>query len=367
MTALIDTKVERLNILVVCPETGMENVLTKIRRWNSQERNQLKKWHFKSNIKKKFDLNSAIETAYEDIEQSILVPIGYDEQDVRISLAQRAQNSLEVIIRPPRKGQINELNEFPSSSLFSDSHLINVQNTLPALHKSCLKRYFQKRVQIKSLKTQSDFEQYFRLRYQVWKEVGYLKSSRDSLQTQWEIDYTDRTALPIGVFDNNGKMIACARLVFPSGDENYHVQLLEAMIAQTNDPKLFSNFERRRFLIHPFDVLESFAGFNDYYANTKRQGIRVAEVSRVIVDKQYRSFGLGEVLVDSIVNRAQAQGKLDQIFLACKEDHEPFYQRCGFETLEGIESDHFVNMEVQSIAMVRNLKTAKPVTRQLIH
>ena len=367
MIVLNDKEFESLNILVVCPEMGTENVLTKIRKWNTDEKIRLKKWHFNSTIKKRFDLTSALNTAGENIEQSILVPIGYDEWEVRDSLAQQAQEHLEVIIRPPRKGQRNELNEIPSSSLLSGSHLVNVQDTLPALHKACLKRFFQKRVMIKSLNSVGDFEQYFQLRYKVWKEMGYLKPSRDSINTQWELDYTDRTSSPIGAFDANGKMIACARLVFPSGKENYHVRLLEAMIAQTGDKILHSNFERRRFLTHPFDVLETFNGFNNYYARIARRGIRVAEVSRVIVDEIYRSFGLGEVLIDSLVSRAQEQGELDQLFLACQEAHESFYQRCGFNKLEGIESDHFVNMEVQSITMTRSLKIEKTNNNLLIH
>ncbi|MDX2505182.1 MAG: hypothetical protein QNL62_12010 [Gammaproteobacteria bacterium] len=74
MTVLTDTESQSLDVLVVCPETGMENVLTKIRKWNAEEQSRLKKWHIRFSIKKRFDLPCALNTANRNIEQSILVP-----------------------------------------------------------------------------------------------------------------------------------------------------------------------------------------------------------------------------------------------------------------------------------------------------
>ena len=243
MTALADAPTQSLNILVVCPESGAENILAQIRKWNFQEESKHKKWHIHSTVHKEFDLFSALGNANKNIEQSILVPIGFYEQEIRNKLLHQEQKRLEIIVRPPRPlhYQKNELNDRPSSSLLKDKLLINVQNTLPALFNP------------------------------------------------------------------------------------------------------------------PFDILEAFDGFNEYYAQLVRNQLEVAEVSRVIVAAEYRSSGLGEVIVDSLVTMAQEREQLDLIFLACKKDHERFYQRCGFEALKGIESDHFVNQTTQSIAMVQCL------------
>ena len=112
-------------------------------------------------------------------------------------------------------------------------------------------------------------------------------------KSQFELDYTDRTALPIGIFNQNQQLIASARLVFPAGHESCHVPLIKRMIDVTGDKQLQRNFDYPQILKHPFDLLECFNGFNGYFANLVRNQIPNAEISRVIVAPEYRHSGLG--------------------------------------------------------------------------
>lgn len=349
MTVAIDD----VDIYVVCRDVGMEHLLIKIKQYLLK--NQLmKSWKVDFSINKMFDLESAVKKARSNYDKSILIPVGYEFNDVKRYLDTNDNKKLEIIVRPPRpRSRDEELNETPHASLFSQSRLINVQDTMPALRKSILKKHFTNKVQIRNLRTKQDFRQYFKLRYTVWKELGYLPEKNDCILSQWELNFTDRTALPIGAFSENGKLVASARLVFPSGLDSHHVPLIKELIAEAGDEKLKKSFEYPQYMSHPFEILEVFSGFNCYFANLIRNKIKSAEVSRVIVSPDYRSTGLGEVLVDSLMTVAQHQERVQTVFLACKKEHEFFYNRCGFESINGVESESFSSIRQPSIAMVR--------------
>ena len=308
-------------------------------------------WKINSKIEKHFNLNAALTAMRHKNGNSILIPIGFQPQTVKKELGVNELKKLEVIIRPPRPvQQQNEVDDPPHSSLLVDNCTIAVQNTLPAIHKSILRKHFDKTITVRKLEDINDFKQYFKLRYQVWNEVGYLLAYMQSTNNLLELNYTDRTALPIGVFNQNQQLIASARLVFPAGQESSYVPLIQGIIDETKSEQLKKNFAYPNTLKHPFDLLECFQGFNGYFANLVKKGIRNAEVSRVIVAPEYRHSGLGEVLVDSLISTAYTE-QVDLLFLACKKEHKNFYEQCGFRIIEGIESDSFADIKQQSIAM----------------
>jgi N-acetylglutamate synthase-like GNAT family acetyltransferase len=343
------TSQDFFNVFVVCPENGMENILQKIKKWFHENKTK-HCWHIHSKIEKHFDLATALSAARQKKEHSILIPIGFQPQAVKMKLDVHEKKNLEVIIRPPRPTKADEKFDLPLSSLLVDSCTVAVQNTLPAIHKSVLRKHFSKIIKIRTLQSESDFLQYFKLRYTVWNEMGYLAAEKQCTKSQFELDYTDRTALPIGIFNPQQQLIASARLVFPSGYESYHMPLIQRMINATQDEQLKKNFAYPKVLKHPFDLLECFSGFNEYFASLVRNGVRNAEVSRVIVAPEYRHSGLGEVLVDSLISAAR-QEQLQLLFLACKKHHHGFYEQCGFKRIAGIESECFANIHQQSIAM----------------
>lgn len=187
--------------------------------------------------------------------------------------------------------------------------------------------------------------------------MGYLPAQRECQQSCWELDFTDRTALPIGSFDQEGALIGCARLVFPLGKEVHHLSIIEELVYAQRDVKLRENLAYPAKLTHPFDLLESLKGFREYYQGIVRKGLRKAELSRVIVAPEHRRQGVGEVLVDSLVSLAR-QHQLQVLFLACNMRHRSFYENCGFHVLEGLECDNFAGVNAPAIAMARELTTS---------
>ena len=345
------TAAREINITVVCPQPDMLNVLNKIRQWHLD--NPLGNSSVQHVAGKK-ELKEALLSARQCPEKSILVPLGYSKSDVVDRLNDELLRKLEIIIRPPRLGLKPEIDERPSASLLEDRHIVNVQNPLPALRKSLLRLRFKNRICIRELESEDDFRQYFSLRYRIWRQMGYLPPEQDCPASQWELNFTDRTAYPAGAFGRDGTLIACARLVFPLGQDSHHLPLIEQLVRATGDPKLAANLKCPEGLTQLLDLLESFRGFQEYFKRLIRRKLRAAEVSRVIVAPEHREEGLGEVLVDSLLSLA-SQRKLQVLFLACHKQLKGFYERSGFYVLPGLECERFAGVNAPAIAMARKL------------
>ena len=342
----MNTASGEIHVIVVCPQPRMDNVLRNIREWCHKIDGHLPH----PVVDKYLSLPAALQAARENPARSVLIALGYKASEVHEQLIDDEQHDLEIIVRPPRLTLKPEPVEVPSSSLLTDSLTVNVQNTISALRKSLLRMELKKTVTIRPLESKQEFQSYFRLRYQVWKEMGYLPAHRDCPVSQMEIDFTDRTAIPIGAFTSDGKFVGCSRLVFPFGHEVRYVRVINELVAELGSAIVSLHLKYPEKLNHPFDLLESFRGFREYYARLVRDGIRKAEVSRVIVAPSHRQHGLGEVLVDSLVWMAR-QLRLQVLFLACHRSHRGFYQRCGFRVLEGLECERFAGVNAPAIAM----------------
>jgi hypothetical protein len=58
--------------------------------------------------------------------------------------------------------------------------------------------------------------------------MGYLPLEQDCTESQWELNFTDRTAYPLGVFTRENVLVGCARLVFPLSQDSHHMRLMSA-------------------------------------------------------------------------------------------------------------------------------------------
>jgi predicted GNAT family N-acyltransferase len=170
-----------------------------------------------------------------------------------------------------------------------------------------------------------------------------------------ELDYTDRTSIPLCLFSANGEVLGCSRLVKEVGkDEHQYVAYVQQLVDSANDPTLKDNFNLPRQLRQPFDVLEEFQGFREYYSELVKARTAVGEVSRVIVRPAYERKGIGEALVDCIVDMS-ARRHVQRLFLACQEGHVHLYGRSGFTVCRGLRSNRFLHIPQPSVIMERSL------------
>jgi GNAT superfamily N-acetyltransferase len=351
-----------VRIIAVSPEPGTGQVVRDIRRWCT--------WSARSfpgvkniGVEKYLNLESACRkiASLDGGSKPILVAIGFTKSEVLGQLGNLCgtRDNMEVIVRPPRPSVPGEREDMPSCSLIENRPIVSVQNTLPALRKSLLREQLRDRIRISCLKSEQELRDYFKLRYRVWHELGYLPPDKDCSDDAMEVNFTDDTAIPVGAFDPHGNMIGCARLVFTTRNEidNYpnFSELIERIVSASGSPCLKAAYQRPGRLLHPFDLLDAFSKFQRYYLRLVRQKIPKAEVSRVIVSPRFRHQGVGEALVDSLVSVARQQ-KVHVLFLACYEQHREFYERSGFRALPGLWSETFASVPKPSIAMTLNMR-----------
>jgi ribosomal protein S18 acetylase RimI-like enzyme len=208
---------------------------------------------------------------------------------------------------------------------------------------------------VREIVTPEELRDYFSLRYEVWSSAGYIPRSRDAARARLELDYTDRTSVPIGAYTPEGRLAGCARLVHQLGAERPDtVRTIKDIIKQAGDPILRQNFAYPRVLSHPFDILDAFPGFRDYYQRLVRERRSKAEVSRVIVHPEHRGHRLGQRLVDHLVDIAVREG-VNVIFLACRPEIRHLYEASGFQIVPDLSAPRFEDIPIASIVMERVL------------
>src|SRR5262249_4409185 len=110
-----------------------------------------------------------------------------------------------------------------------------VSDPLPALRTAVLRYLTRKHIRV--LTRQDEYEEYFRLRYKVWNEVGYMTTPGQNAQSRMELDFPDRTAVAVAYFTEDGTMAACARLVRELGQEDgERVSVIEKIVIRQGDP-----------------------------------------------------------------------------------------------------------------------------------
>ena len=190
---------------------------------------------------------------------------------------------------------------------------------------------------------------------------NYIPPDKNCPGVELEIDFTDLFSDPLGLFVKQGeggqeKLVACGRLVYAphKRHDSHHASALKHFLKLRRCHCLSKNIEYPAGLQQPFDVLKSFPNFQRYYNRLVCARLSKAELSRIIVHHEFRGQGLGEVVVDSLVDLAYASG-VGLLFLACVQEHEMFYGRCGFRKIPGLGCERFVNVRVPAIAMHRRL------------
>jgi GNAT superfamily N-acetyltransferase len=261
------------------------------------------------------------------------------------------------IVSHPGSGR--ESLHFPNASIFERRTVTRVKSLDEGVRKAILRISAKQLGDLRVLSKRGELEQYFALRYKVWNEAGYLPADSPLHDGGWELDCCDRFSKPIGLFLPSGRLIGCARLVEAFGKENKQlIRIIADLIERRGDPAVIKAFAYQGRMEQPFDILWEFHGFRSYYRKLFLSHTSMAEVSRVVVDPEFRGRGLLEVLVDSLVSIARVE-KVERLLLACPEAIGRLYQRCGFSPVAGLVLEKFFNIHKRSIVMDRVVRTAR--------
>jgi predicted GNAT family N-acyltransferase len=243
-----------------------------------------------------------------------------------------------------------------SASALGGQNAVRCPNVEAQLRKSLIRSVLLRTgIEVRQPRTDNELAGYLSLRYSVWKSIGYLRDDNKATRVPWEIDFWDRTAIPLCAITPDNSVIGCTRLIQNLGDEQeFYVASFQKLLDAAKDPQLTKLFQYPNVPTHPFDVLFQFPGFGKEFKELIKRNVKMAEVGRVVVHPDSRGHYLSEVLVDSAVSLAKQRG-MALLFLACHDELGVLYSKCGFAAIAGLQSKNFFNIQVPSIVMERRI------------
>jgi predicted GNAT family N-acyltransferase len=186
-------------------------------------------------------------------------------------------------------------------------------------------------IEVRPLTTVAELAAALRLRYDVYGELGYLRSTNRS---RLEVDAYDRFSISFGAF-HAGVLIGTLRLVTDtiSPQAGRHAELL----AICGDDQLTAQAHHARAHSLPTSMSSHIATQIDRY-NVDRLPVR--ELSRTIVHASHRGTGVSRRLVELGLAQASCDGPVVLIG-SCLSDHVPMYARYGYVALPDTSFDRY--------------------------
>lgn len=196
--------------------------------------------------------------------------------------------------------------------------------------------------EIRALDTVAELIESYRLRYDVYGALGYIRRFNGS---KLEIDEYDTFSIPFGAFDPvSGVMIGTLRLVTTEPQPD-HEGSIRRVLADCADEELTKQalgpWPHRLPSIISREIDRQIEAFNT-------EGLVVQELSRTIVRPAYRGSGVSRGLME--FGLAHAARHSPAILIGgCLPDHLPMYARYGYIQLPQTGLDRF-----ESVGQVAN-------------
>jgi predicted GNAT family N-acyltransferase len=200
-------------------------------------------------------------------------------------------------------------------------------------------------VEIRVLATPRELVESYRLRYEVYGALGYLRRPN---RPRLDIDEYDSSSIPFGAFDaSSGELIGTLRLVktHPQPDYDY---LVRTIVASCGDAGLARQAWAPQPHPLPSIISEEFDRQVEAF-NTER--FEVHELSRCIVRLDRRGGGVSRRLMELGLAYA-AQQAPSVVIGGCLPEHVAMYARYGYVQLPFTDLDHFDSVGRLACAVV---------------
>jgi predicted GNAT family N-acyltransferase len=177
------------------------------------------------------------------------------------------------------------------------------------------------RFEIKVLSTVTELVQSYRLRYDVYGGLGYVRSANRS---RLEIDEYDAFSIPFGAFAD-GELIGTLRLIGSEPKAEY-LRVIDGILADQRDQALTEQASRLRR--HPLPSVISTQVMRQIETfNTSR--FPLYELSRTIVRADRRGSGISRSLMELGLAYTMLHGPAVLIG-GCLAEHVPMYAKYGY-------------------------------------
>jgi predicted GNAT family N-acyltransferase len=184
--------------------------------------------------------------------------------------------------------------------------------------------------EIKVLTTDEELVESYRLRYEVYGGLGYIRTTN---RAKLEIDEYDPFSIPFGAFVG-GKLAGTLRLILNEKQPEY-VEATSRVLSQVADTQLIEQASRLRR--HPLPSIISTRVMRQIERfNVDRFPVR--ELSRTIVHADHRGAGVSRGLMELGLAISAQRGPAVLIG-GCLAEHVPMYAKYGYVELPDTERD----------------------------
>jgi predicted GNAT family N-acyltransferase len=199
--------------------------------------------------------------------------------------------------------------------------------------------------EIKQLDTLEELVQSYRLRYEVYADLGYLRHANTS---KLEIDEYDAWAIPFGAFDATSRtMIGTLRLVTKQPQSDFS-RLVQEVLELFADDSLAMQARAPRPHILPSIVSDK---IHQALAAFNTKNFIVCELSRCVVGRNFRRSGVSRRLME--LGLAQASfGGTALLIGSYLPEHLPMYAKYGYLKLPQTDLEMFDSVGQIAVAGV---------------
>jgi GNAT superfamily N-acetyltransferase len=216
---------------------------------------------------------------------------------------------------------------------------------------------------IEDIGTEGEMLAFAKLRYRIYRAMGYMEEQLWDSPLQAELEWSDTTAIHVGAFmklsNNRRQLVGGARVVFSRQIPSYS-GVLARNVAEL-DPILREQMVRAFLPLHlPIFYSSTSPRLQELMIDVDEKKLNCGELSRVVVDKRFRGAGLAHLLVKYAIFRANESG-IGPLLLECLPIHVAFYEKYGFRR---ISVDHNDDRPVIAVGKSMVPMELAPVTEQ---
>lgn len=214
--------------------------------------------------------------------------------------------------------------------------------------------------EIRVLHSVTDLVESYRLRYDVFHDLGYIAGP---LESQLEIDPYDIYSLPFGAFDlASGAMIGTLRLIYNEVQPGYEA-LVRRVLEDLADPGLTARATASTHGHLP-SVLSPWIANRIADCNTDR--LPLVELSRNITHPAHRGTGVARSMMELGIAHAAQHGPVF-IVGGCLPEDLPMNARYGYQKLPNTDLDRFDHVgQIANVMFCRTDVLPEP-TRGHVH
>jgi predicted GNAT family N-acyltransferase len=208
--------------------------------------------------------------------------------------------------------------------------------------------------ELKVLTTDEDLVASYRLRYDVYGGLGYIRTTNRS---RLEIDEYDPFSIPFGAFVG-GELVGTLRLIVSEKQPEY-IEALGRILSHQHDPELIEQASRLRR--HPLPSIISTQVMRQIERfNVDRFPVR--ELSRTIVGPDHRGAGVSRGLMELGLAISAQRGPAVLIG-GCLAEHVPMYAKYGYVELPDTRRDLYDSVGQLAHAVVCRTDSLPQPTR----